>query len=317
MANRSIEIFIAVYEERSFTRAAIRENATQSGVSQHVRRIEQRHDVCLFERKGIEVKPTTAGHRFYRRCIALLRTEQEAFAELREFATGLTGEASVGVPPALSGRAVASAILAFKELHPNTTVRVTENVSGVLHHGVLSGEFDFAVATSDVTGDAGLMTSHFMSTDYVLVSRVDGPDISITRYGDIPPLKLVLPQPGGGAQILHKFFKANGIPIGESLEIGSLTVSLDLVAQSDWVTILPRLLVTGRLHSSDLKLGIIEPVLATDLLLISAARKVLSPVANAFLQTLRDQCLKVLAEQMQIFGRTIQLPQARDGSGAS
>ncbi|HIC67388.1 MAG TPA: LysR family transcriptional regulator, partial [Paracoccus sp.] len=37
---RDISIFVAAYEERSFTAAAERENATQSGVSQHMRNLE-------------------------------------------------------------------------------------------------------------------------------------------------------------------------------------------------------------------------------------------------------------------------------------
>jgi DNA-binding transcriptional LysR family regulator len=39
---RSIQVFVATYEERSFTAAAKREHATQSGVSQHVRKLEER-----------------------------------------------------------------------------------------------------------------------------------------------------------------------------------------------------------------------------------------------------------------------------------
>ena len=42
---RDIRLFIAAYEERSFTAAAIRENATQSGVSQHIRKLEELHDL--------------------------------------------------------------------------------------------------------------------------------------------------------------------------------------------------------------------------------------------------------------------------------
>ena len=38
---RDIRLFVAAYEERSFTAAAGRENATQSGVSQHVAKLEQ------------------------------------------------------------------------------------------------------------------------------------------------------------------------------------------------------------------------------------------------------------------------------------
>ncbi len=38
---RDIRLFVAAFEERSFTAAARREGATQSGVSQHIRKLEE------------------------------------------------------------------------------------------------------------------------------------------------------------------------------------------------------------------------------------------------------------------------------------
>ena len=45
---RDIRLFVAAYEERSFTAAATREHATQSGVSQHIAKLEQHFRVALF-----------------------------------------------------------------------------------------------------------------------------------------------------------------------------------------------------------------------------------------------------------------------------
>jgi LysR family tcuABC transcriptional regulator len=64
MANiplRQIRAVIAVCEEGSFTAAAQRENATQSGISQHVAAAERALGVRLFERTPGGVKPTPAG----------------------------------------------------------------------------------------------------------------------------------------------------------------------------------------------------------------------------------------------------------------
>src|SRR5438128_2198830 len=48
---REMRMFVAVYEKRSFTAAAAREFATQSGVSQHVKQIEESLGVQLFDRQ--------------------------------------------------------------------------------------------------------------------------------------------------------------------------------------------------------------------------------------------------------------------------
>src|SRR4051812_49721600 len=69
IALRQIRAIIAVCEEGSFTRAAARENATQSGISQHVAAAERTLGVKLFERSAAGVQPTPAGQRYYKRCI--------------------------------------------------------------------------------------------------------------------------------------------------------------------------------------------------------------------------------------------------------
>ena len=79
---RDIRLFVAVYEERSFTAAATRENATQSGVSQHIRKIENRFGVKLFGRGSGAVIPTPAGDSYYRHCIDVLRSRELGVAAL-------------------------------------------------------------------------------------------------------------------------------------------------------------------------------------------------------------------------------------------
>lgn len=55
--------FLAVAEERSFTRAAVRLGTSQSAVSAVVRRLEERLDVRLLTRTTRSVSPTEAGQR--------------------------------------------------------------------------------------------------------------------------------------------------------------------------------------------------------------------------------------------------------------
>ena len=69
IALRQVRAVIAVCEEGSFTRAAERENGTQSGISQHVAAAERALGVKLFERTTTGVSPTPAGLRYYKRCV--------------------------------------------------------------------------------------------------------------------------------------------------------------------------------------------------------------------------------------------------------
>src|SRR5260370_39522628 len=99
MANiplRQIRAVIAVCEEGSFTRAAERENATQSGISQHVAAIERTLGVQLFERSTGSVKPTPAGRRYYKRCVEAVGTPEHAAEGARPLADERTGGVRIG-----------------------------------------------------------------------------------------------------------------------------------------------------------------------------------------------------------------------------
>jgi LysR family transcriptional regulator, nitrogen assimilation regulatory protein len=85
---RDIKLFVAVYEERSFTAAATRENATQSGVSQHIRKLEDGFRVKLFIRGTGGVVPTPAADCYYNHCIDVLRAHGAAGRAVRVFGLG-------------------------------------------------------------------------------------------------------------------------------------------------------------------------------------------------------------------------------------
>ena len=73
-----IRAFVAVYEEASFTAAARRTGATQSGISQKVHKLEAKFDVRLFERGTRSVKATPAAHAYYRSCVDVLKRFETA-----------------------------------------------------------------------------------------------------------------------------------------------------------------------------------------------------------------------------------------------
>jgi len=76
--------FMAVAEERSFTRAAAKLGTSQSTLSQTIRRLETRLDLRLLSRTTRSVAPTEAGER-------LLETLQPAFEDIDSKLAALTG----------------------------------------------------------------------------------------------------------------------------------------------------------------------------------------------------------------------------------
>src|SRR6185436_6366981 len=104
---RDIRLFVAAYEERSFTAAARRENATQSGVSQHIRKLEDGLGVSLFVRNKGRVLATPAGDSYYRHCIELLNGHAKATVAVQRHGAGLQGDIVIGLMPTMTRCALA------------------------------------------------------------------------------------------------------------------------------------------------------------------------------------------------------------------
>src|ERR1700735_649219 len=130
IALRQIRAIIAVCEEGSFTAAAARENATQSGISQHVAAVERELGVKLFERSARGVKPTPAGQRYYKHCIEAVGQIAKANADVRAFATRVTGDLRIGLIPTLTRAALAPALEKFVAQYPDVRLHIVHGYSG-------------------------------------------------------------------------------------------------------------------------------------------------------------------------------------------
>jgi DNA-binding transcriptional LysR family regulator len=294
---RSLEIFVAAYEERSFTQAAVREGATQSGVSQHVRNLEARHGVLLFRREKGRVLPTPAADDFYRHCLHALRASDQAFQRLRQFSFGLSGEARLGLMPTMNAAALAPALMAFRQHHPNVKISVTEAYSAALVEKVLGGALDVAVVPA-MPGVQGLRISAFMTTPEMMVRARPGGQAHAplpVRPADLGPLKLVLPEAANvRAETVRSYLVAQGAEIADMIEMNSMLGTLDLIARSDWCAVLPALLMASQTYGDIFEVRPLDPPMALDLVLVESAACAQSAAVEAFCALLQQHAMALL-----------------------
>ena len=187
-------LFVAVYEERSFTAAATREFSTQPGVSQHIQKLEEQLGVRLLLRESGGVVPTPAGDAYYAACQRVLRAHEEATRVARSFGGDIDGELSVGLTPTTAAALVAPTLATFTSKHPNVVVRVVEAYSATIVEQVAAGELDFAVVPAEVD-NRGVESSLFARTPEFLVSSPNRglPQFTPVRLSEQGALKLVVP----------------------------------------------------------------------------------------------------------------------------
>ena len=290
MANiplRQIRAVIAVCEEGSFTRAAQRENATQSGISQHVAAVERALKVKLFERTTGGVTPTPAGLRYYKRCVEAVGTLEHAAEEARSLAGEVTGELRIGLMPTFTRAVLAPVLDDFVPRCPEVRLHIVEGYSGMLTEMVLDDELDFAVVPA-YEGTVGLRSRLLVRDREMLIS---GPrrglvPLSPIRLSDCPPLKFVLPGPDNTRRRnLETYFQTHGVEVAALLEMDAMIATLEFVARSDYVTILPSVISVNDIGRNELMVNpIVSPELHAEFVVIQPTRRTLSTQARMFLQ---------------------------------
>lgn len=292
MKIQQLRFFVAVYEEGSFSAGAIRVNATQSGLSMHVRQLEKRYGVTLLNRSSVGVTPTEAGRTFYRRAIEVLNSTAKAEDTLRELSGAMSDHIRIGLMPSFTGSVLSPAMMRFAEEYPNVRVTIEEAYSAILSNRVSEGALDFAVVPA-VDSELGLQST-LLAEDYeclvVAGSSPWGRD-ETARLSDLPPLKLVLPgKVNARRPRIEHYIEINNIEVSERMELDAMMGTLDIVANSDWVSILPSILsradrdgVTRRF------IPLIDPPLTVEYVRIENKARPMGRAAQLFADVLQEE----------------------------
>lgn len=299
---RQLNSLIAVYEEGSFTAASERENATQSGISQHISAIEKELGINLFTRNSNGVIPTTICHGFYKKSVEAIRTLKTAEQEAMNAGKGLSGRVNAGLMPTFTRAALAPVLKSISTTHPNIEISIVESYSGSLTDMVKAGELDFALVPV-MTGTQGIKYSNLVRDREVLVSSPSfgnnqGEEISLKN---LAPLKIVLPTKANIRRIkLEDYFTAHSIEIANIMEMDSMIGTLELVGSTDWVTILPYLICVPDTHSNLRHINpICEPNIYSDFVIIEPIGRSLSPQATFFLKLLKEEISSIAWQEIQ------------------
>ncbi|WP_205121414.1 LysR family transcriptional regulator [Tenggerimyces flavus] len=109
MELREIEIFLTLADELHFGRTAERLYLSSSRISQTVRTLEARVGGELFERTSRRVLLTPLGERLRDRLRPAYDEIYRAFAEVREVASGITGQLRIALLNFVAGGAAGAA----------------------------------------------------------------------------------------------------------------------------------------------------------------------------------------------------------------
>src|SRR4051812_12885299 len=149
MELRHLRYFVAIAEERSFTRAAERLWVAQPGLSTQIRRLESELGVQLFDRHTRGVDLTDAGELFLERARTALAAADVARSTGHDLEEGLVGSVRLGIVTGV-GRPGTSALLGhFGRERPAVELTVVESYGGTLLRDLRDGRLDAMIAPSE------------------------------------------------------------------------------------------------------------------------------------------------------------------------
>lgn len=142
---RSLEYFVAVAEELSFTRAAQRCQVSQPTISGQVQALERELGEALFDRTPRGIVTTEGGRTLLPYARRALRAVEDARAEFSARAGLLRGALHLGTGGGIEHTTVPTLLGRLRQRFPGIEVHVTEATSGPLLEMVLQGRLNAAV----------------------------------------------------------------------------------------------------------------------------------------------------------------------------
>jgi len=140
---RQLRYFIAVAEELSFTRAALRLHLSQPPLSQQIRALEQDLGVQLLERTKRSVTLTEPGRVFLDQARQILSKADEARSQVLAAAAGYTGQLRLAYTVSVSFHpALPQTLLRFGQTAPNVRLHLSEMYTEPQFAALLANQID-------------------------------------------------------------------------------------------------------------------------------------------------------------------------------
>lgn len=285
-----LETFLAVAQERSFSRAASRLHRSQPAVSQVVAKLESELGETLLDRSLRDGTLTDAGEvlRDYAQKILNLRNEASAaLQDLRSLQSGRLDLAAneytcLYLLPLLD---------AFRRRHPGLKIAVQRSLASripdeVMQHSVEMGVLSFR------PDDPQIRSVVVYRDELVCIvgpqhALARAASVSIARLGQETFVAHNVPSPL--RQKVIAAFQRHRTPLRMEVELPSLEAIKRFVERGNGVALVPRLTVAAELASSAL-VAIEVPELSMErrLRLVSRRRSTLSHAGAAFLDTVKE-----------------------------
>ena len=284
----SLQVFLTVANEKSFSRAAEKLLRTQPAISLALQRLEQELGEKLIDRSGKELILTDAGRtviEYARRFESLQREMDNSLAELRD---NSAGRLTIGANESTT-LYLLHAIEKYRLLYPKVKVQVRRSLSSKIPNELLDGNLELGVVSYDPADER--LKSKVIYTD--ALAFIVSPKHRLAHRKSVGIAEL-----GAETFIAHnvispyrevvlRAFHDRKVPLRMDVEMPTIETIRKLVQNNQGVAFLPRMCVEQEIEQKLLaEVRVKEISVERKIRLVYPTRRVLSHAAQAFLDVM-------------------------------
>lgn len=263
---RVLKYFIAIAEEGSISKAALRLRVAQPALSQHIRKLERDLGTELLLRTAHGVTPTESGVRFLDHARELSSHLERVWEDVRGHVVVPVGPVVIGMTQSIAGVLALPLFRETRRLFPGISIRFSESSTGHMPGLLRQRQMDLAVLFRS-QNDPTIRERPVLEEDLCLVgpprSSTEGYGTSIS-FAEAAALPLLLP---GGPHSVRELI--NGYARKRSLK-------LNVVAEIDAVPQLKEFVAAGMGHTILAPASVDAEVVGGRL----SARPIVSPIVR-------------------------------------
>jgi DNA-binding transcriptional LysR family regulator len=284
----SLQVFLAVAEERSFSKAAQKLYRTQPAVSISVRKLEEWIGQPLFERGTRAGQLTEAGNLLREYAERMLNLREEVRRSMEDLRELRHGRLSIGVNES-SIHALLPALSTYRRKYPNIHVQIHRAFSRDVPTEVLNYRLDLGVVTFRPL-DPNLAATEFLRDELVLVvppkhRLAKRREVGVKDLGEESFVAHIVESPYRFS--VMQLFARLHVPLRMDVELPTIESIKRFVEMGMGVAIVPRMCVQMEAKLRTLvEIRIKEMRLPRHLFLLYRRDRALSKAAGAFIKEL-------------------------------
>lgn len=239
-----LKSFVAVAEEGTLARAAMRLFSSQPSISSHIKALEDELGIALFDRTSRGMQITPDGEALLTRAYAILKETKELNNLARNLQSSPSGTLTIGVNVGSEEIPLDVIAQSLSETCPSLRLEFIHSSSGYIQKGILTGEIDVGFFEGEIDSPK-IISSKFRENSVVVVASPKFKDaLQTSEWSDLQSLPWVFKTPVCSYYLLmERIIKAHDLQMEKRYTIDEEGTCLQFVRNGAALSLIGEALV--------------------------------------------------------------------------